>query len=284
MGVSNRLLGVVHTDNGRLRVDFLDIGQGDATLITFSTKEQMLIDCSVDARILEALGRHMPFYDHTIDYLVVTHPDKDHYGGCIDVLRRFTVRHILYTGLDKPTAQDWFILKDALSVEEAEVIIPPIQQTWTIGSSTLRILFPDESVDLSEGDGIVQAGDSNNTSIVLHLTHGDISLLFMADAERPLEEYLVGTYGDLLDVDILKVGHHGSLTSSDPAFLDVVTPEHAIISVGRDNPYGHPSYRILRRLEREGAAVWRTDMQSDITLQTDGIVIQMKAKNNNIVL
>lgn len=269
-GISPAVSDFLERNQERVYIDFLDIGQGDAMLVTFPNKQQMLVDCSIDARILEALGRHMPFYDHKIDYLVVTHPDKDHYGGCIDVLDRFDVGKIIWNGQDKLASEEWSLLKDRMIKEGAEIIVPPEVTELTIASTTIRFLFPDHAFDLLSRDGIVGLGDSNNGSIVLYLQYGETTALLMGDAERPLEEYLVDTYGTILDVDILKVGHHGSLTSSDQAFLDRVTPEHAVISSGRDNPYGHPSYRILRRLERAGAVIWRTDLVGDISLKTDG--------------
>jgi competence protein ComEC len=248
-------------------VTFLDIGQGDASFLEFADGTQMLVDCAIDARILEALGRVMSFRDHTIDYMVVTHPDKDHYGGCIDVLKRFEVKNVVVNGFKKEESSFFRVFEQAIQDEKSEVIEINKEQVWTIASSTIHFLYPDFPV---EKEPILQNLSknkiSNNTSIVFLLQNGDKKVLFTGDAELETENYLIKKFGLLLDSDVLKVGHHGSNSSSGEKFLQMVSPEYATISVGKENSYGHPSQRIVNRLKRVHSSIWRTDQKGDIII------------------
>lgn len=252
----------------KVKVVFLDIGQGDATFVEFSDGTQMLIDCALDARILEALGRVMKASDHTIDYLFVTHPDQDHYGGCVDVLERFEVKHIVYSGYKKTTSEYFPVFQDSVQKEGALYHEIASEEIWNISSTTLHFLYPDKPV---ETHPVVLATTkkepSNNTSLVFILQYGKEKLLFTGDAEFEIENYLLKKYSpELLDVDVLKVGHHGSSGSSSAEFLSALTPEYAFISAGKKNRYGHPTLRTLKRLERVNAEVWRTDQRGDIII------------------
>lgn len=247
-----------------VRASFLSIGQGDAAYIEFPNGADALVDCGKDRRVLSRLGRRMRFFDRTIDYLIITHPDLDHYGGCVDVLKRFTVKQIITNGGRKEYDDFWMTFWDAVEKERAVYAEIDKESIWEIGSTTLHFLYPDRPVSEIKGDV-----ETNNKSIVFLLAHGNRTMLFTADAEKELEEYLVQKYGNLLDSDILKVAHHGSPSSSEKPLLDVVTPKHAVISVGKENRYGHPSLRVIRRLERAGARVWRTDTSGDILVEYD---------------
>lgn len=255
------------TDSGILRITFLDIGQGDATFVLFPDGTEMLIDCAIDARIIEALGRVMPFYDRDIDYLVVTHPDKDHYGGCIDVLERFEVKHIIDNGFEKTGSDFWQSYMQAIEQEKmhgAQYTQLDSVRSWDIASTTIYFLYPDHDLatdPLVPGEKKINA---NNTSIVMKLSFGNKSVLLTGDIEHELEHYLVKTQKDNLDADILKAGHHGSDTSSIVSFLQLVTPSSTIFSAGKENRFGHPSRRVIKRVERFGSDVWRTDTQGDI--------------------
>ncbi|MBI2989669.1 MAG: MBL fold metallo-hydrolase [Candidatus Magasanikbacteria bacterium] len=264
-----------------LRVYFFDIGQGDATFIEFPNGEQMLIDCAVDARILEALGRTMSFYDREIDYLVVTHPDMDHYGGCIDLLHRFRIKTLIYDGFEKNESEYWRFFMDTLRSFEASglnFIQADSEFSWDRGGTRVDFLFPDRDILIQGPPKGVDPSSGNNASIVIKMTYGSQDFLFMADAEYELEQYLLEKYGDRLEVEVLKVGHHGSDTSSSQNFLDQVNPTYAIISSGEDNKYGHPSKRVLKRLERKGATIWRTDREGDILMSVYHDTIEMYAK------
>lgn len=250
-----------------VKVVFLDIGQGDATFIEWPDGTQMLIDCAKDARILEALGRVMPFYDFDIDYLVVTHPDLDHYGGCVDVLEKFTVSNIVYNGYNEKINDYWQSYWAAAWAEGAAYHEITERTVWQLGSTTIDFLYPDHELAKDpDVPGFDKDTGSNNSSLVLKLSVGEQDALFTGDAEEELEEFLVSAYGDELDVEVLKLGHHGSAGSSIQPFIDITTPEYAIASAGKNNSYGHPSPRVEKRIERAGAEMLRTDLQGDITL------------------
>ncbi|KKW42476.1 MAG: Metallo-beta-lactamase domain protein [Candidatus Magasanikbacteria bacterium GW2011_GWA2_56_11] len=248
---------------------FLDVGQGDATFIEFPDKRQMLVDCGRDARVLEALGRVMRFYDRTIDYLVVTHPDSDHYAGCIDVLRRFNIRTIVYNGAPKSYDELWNVFRESLDQEvKAGALYEEITSARTveIGGATIRYLYPDHPLSADPAIPGTNERADNNGSIVFRLTYGVGNILMTGDMEEPLENYLVRLSGESLDSEVLKAGHHGSGSSSSEVLVSAVAPRMAVVSAGKDNPYGHPSPRVVKRLERAGARVLRTDRDHDILL------------------
>jgi len=246
----------------KFKVVFFSIGQGDSALINFSDGQKMLVDCGPDSKILNKLGERMPFYDRTIDYLLITHFDLDHYGGCVDVLRRYLVLNIITNGQIKPTDKYYQSLVDYAGQENAKQIVIDKRQNWIFGSARVNFIWPQaQYADDFKNDG-------NNQSIVFKLENAGRSLLFVGDLEAPVEEFLVEKFCPsvgvcpILQAQILKVGHHGSESSSSEIFLQAVRPQTAVISVGQ-NRFGHPSLRVLTRLERVGANIWRTDEQGD---------------------
>lgn len=255
----------------RFFVAFLNVGQGDSTLINFADGATMLVDCGANRRVLGELGKFIPFYIRDIEYLIATHPDLDHYGGCVDVLRRYRVHHIVVNGRTKPHDPFWQTWNETVQNEGAEVITMASPTVWTISGDRLEFLSPDSALPLSVG-----TDDNNNFSIVFRLTHASTAWLFTGDMEEPLEQALLKKYCvhsaatstpcPALQSDILKVGHHGSDSSSGEMFLSAVRAETAIISVG-PNKYGHPSRRVLRHLERARSAILRTDLEGAILLR-----------------
>jgi competence protein ComEC len=270
------IAGEIATSTNQLEITFLDIGQGDATFITFTNGQQMLIDCAIDARILEALGRAMPFYDRTIDYIVVTHPDQDHYGGCIDVIDRYDIETIVYNGYEKEETVFYHAFMDAVESSGAELQILTEPTRVIIGETVIDYLYPitDLSID-PDVPGFDKETGSNNSSIVIYIDHGDTEILLTGDGETELEEFLLREYGMMLDIDILKAGHHGSSSSSIEPFVEVTTPSHVVFSAGADNKYGHPTARVLKRFERTGSTVWRTDIMGDIvvTVEDERVIV-----------
>lgn len=256
-----------HTN--RFSVTFFNIGQGDSALITFISGQKMLVDCGPDKSVLSKLGGALPFFDRTIDYLVVTHPDLDHYGGCMDVLKRYEVKEIITNGSAKNYDSYWRAWDAAARTEPATVLVTMASPTmWLIAGDMLQFFSPDPTLALD-----TSSADSNNHSIVFKLTHGTQSFLFTGDMEVPLETALLKKYcGDdvstcpSLRAKFLKVSHHGSDTGSSETFLAAVQPTTAVISVGK-NKYGHPSLRTIRHLERAGAGVKRTDELGNISVE-----------------
>jgi competence protein ComEC len=254
----------------QFKVIFLNIGQGDSTLIQFRNGQKMLVDCGPNAGVLARLGAELPFYDRTIDFVLATHPDLDHYGGCVDVVKRYKVREIITNGKRKENDPYWQTWDRVRRESGAALKIIDGREVWNIASTTLEFFSPDHTLNLATA-----TDDSNNYSIVFRLSDGGTSYLFTADMEVPLEQALLKQYCSAetsstfrypcpaLQAAVLKVGHHGSKSSTSDALLQAVRPKSAIISVGK-NSYGHPSLRVLKRLERAGATILRTDEEGDI--------------------
>jgi len=270
---SNILAWIVVFDLAKekfLEVSFFDVGQGDAIFIETPQKQQILIDGGPGSLILEKLGKEMSFWDRTIDLIILTHPESDHLSGLIEVLKRYRVENILWTGIvrDTPEYKEW---KKLIEEEGAKIFLTPARQRIIFSSKTpglIDILYPFENF---EGKFFK---DSNNTSIVAKLIFKDISFLFTGDIYKSVEREL-NIFANL-DSNVLKVSHHGSKTSSGEEFIKEVSPEIAIILAGKDNPYGHPHQEVLEILEKYGITILRTDERSDIKIFSDGINLKIK--------
>ena len=243
-----------------LKVVFFDVGQGDGIFIETPNKKQILIDGGPDKTILEKLGQIMPPYDQTIDLVILTHPDADHLTGLVEVLKYFKIGQIITSGFagDSATYQEW---EKEIQKKRIEVILARAGQKIVFPSgAVLEILWPDQS-------RLETISKANDASVVGRLVYGNSEILLPGDIERKIENILLGENLDL-DADILKAAHHGSKTSTGEAFLNAVSPEAAVISVGKDNRYGHPNQEVLDRLDN--IAAYRTDESGDIKILTDG--------------
>jgi len=256
--------------DGRLHVSFLDVGEGDAILIQTPHGQQILVDGGPEpSRLLSALGRCMPFWDRTLDLVVLTHPDSDHLAGLIPVLERYRVRAVLcgeWPATSAAVAQWQSLLADrGIARLPAQ---PGTQITW--GETIhLQVLYP------PVGWLPLTAADDNNRSLVLRLTCGEVAFLLTGDIEAAAEAYLLAN-GELAPAWVLKVSHHGAAEGTSAAFLRQVQPRLAVISVGADNNHGHPAAATLQRLHVAGAQVLRTDQQGTIELITDGTVVEIR--------
>ena len=248
-----------------LEVIFFDIGQGDAGFIETPSYHQILIDGGPDSTILEKLSKEMPFWDRSIDLIILTHPERDHLIGLIEVLKKYKVENILWTGIVRDTAEykEW---KKLIEEEGAKIVLAKSGQKILWRSDLhnyMEVLYPFENLD-----GKVFK-DSNNTSIISKLVFGKNSFLFTGDAYKDVEGKLINKKAEI-DSDVLKIAHHGSKTSSSEEFIKAVSPEIAVISVGRENKYGHPNQEVLELLEKYGIRVLRTDLDGDIKIISDG--------------
>jgi beta-lactamase superfamily II metal-dependent hydrolase len=225
-------------------VDFIDVGQGDATLVTVGD-QRLLIDGGRSGNTI--LQRLQALGVTDLDAVVATHPDADHTGGLTAVLESFAVERIYVNGNSSETQTYAEFLAAAEAEPGAVVSTASRGQAIALGGLSLPVLHP-----------AALTGDTNVDSIVLGLACGSVEVLLMADAEAPSEQSMLAA-GLVDDVDVLKVGHHGSNTSSSQAFLDAASPEVAVISAGRTNPYGHPHAEVLARLAGIGASILLTD-------------------------
>ena len=236
-----------------LRITFFDVGQGDGILIT-EGPFQVLIDSGRSGQtILSRLGQAVPFWDRTIDVVIPTHPDQDHIGGLRDVLGAYRVPVVLSTQATS-TSKTFAAWQEALAQEHAENVE---------AFSGVAVQFPSGArLDVVHPFGSVanNGEDTNQTSIAVVLTREGETFFFGGDLPSAQEDILpIGS------IDVLKVGHHGSASSTSERFLEKITPREAIISVGENNFYGHPTSVVLERLARSGIITYRTDQRGTIT-------------------
>jgi competence protein ComEC len=250
-------------------VNFFDVGQGDAIFIQTPKRNQILIDGGQSSVILEKLGKEMPFWDRSIDLVILTHPERDHLVGLLEVLKKYKVENIFWTGIkrDIPEYQEW---QKLIKKEKAKIYIIPFVQKVTMGKDiSMNFLYPVENLADKEYQ------NSNDTSIVAKLNFNQNSFLFTGDISKSVEEELINYYQNLKS-DVLKVAHHGSKTSTSGEFLKEILPKIAIISVGKENPYGHPHQEVLEILNKFGIRVLRTDENGDIKIISDGQKLKIK--------
>ncbi|MDP2624554.1 MAG: ComEC/Rec2 family competence protein [Candidatus Peregrinibacteria bacterium] len=248
--------------HGRLIVDFLDIGQGDAILITTPEGNRILVDGGPGQLVLQELGDVMPVLHKRIDLLVLTHPHADHLVGLIPVLERYDVGTVLFSGLNYNSAiYDQFLIE--IRTREIPIYVAQANQDWKLGDVALDILYPFDSM---VGRSL---SNVNNGSVVIKVIYDDYQILLTGDAELEVEEELVTAHDNEeldLQADILKVGHHGSRTSSSSEFLERVKPEIAIIQCGKSNDFGHPHVETLEKFANLGLNLRRNDLEGRVRL------------------
>jgi len=254
--------GVWAEEQGELlTVAFLDVGQGDAIFIETPGGKQVLIDAGPNKKVLRELAKQMPFYDRSIDVIIMTHPDSDHIGGFPAILESYTVDMVLESGVTcKNSICDEL---DRLLVEKnLEKKIVQRGTVINLGSDVyLDVLFPDrEAVNF----------ETNLASLVIKIVYKDNSFLLTGDSPDEIEEYLLSLDLSDLDVDVLKLGHHGSKTSSSQSFIGFTSPDVVVISVGADNRYGHPHQEVLDILDNFQIGTLRTDHKGTIVIKSDG--------------
>lgn len=256
-----------------LRVIFLDVGQGDASLVITPEGQTILVDGGPDDKILSQLGKFLPLSQKKIDVVILTHPHADHLDGLVEVLRRYEVGEVYYSGFLHTTGSflEWLKM---INDKNIQLVIVKEKKEIKIGEVGLEFLYPNH--DFS-GLSLKEApkNNLNNTSVVFRLNYKQTQFLFVGDVEIPVEQELVGGQVDL-SATVLKVGHHGSNSSTSEEFLNLVSPQYAVISVGVGNDFGHPHLRTLRRLERHGIKFLRTDEDGNIEIISDGQAVKIK--------
>ena len=248
-----------------LSVHFIDVGQGDSTLI-ISGDRTVLIDAG-DSEGGQAVRSYLVSQkvDH-LDYIIATHPHSDHTGGIETVLESFETGTLLIpvfseNGKSEDDLYAWHELNRTAEAAGIAMTEAVPGMTLDLGISSLSVLAPSGDYD-----------EINNYSVVTELVHGDNSFLITGDAETESEADMLKS-GVLEDIDVLKAGHHGSSTSTGSEFLEIVKPEYAVISCGAGNSYNHPSASVMKRLGEYGVRVFRTDLQGSIIAESDGKTI-----------
>ncbi len=245
-------------------VAFLDIGQGDAIYIEAPNGAQMVIDGGPEGSLEGPLSDVMPFGDHTINVLMVTNPDADHYAGFIDILKNYDIGAVIEPGTHTPTPTHAEFQKEITEKNIPEILA---RKGMTIDIDkedgvTFTVLFPDRDVS---------TWSTNDGSIEGILSYGKTKIMFTGDGTKKTEGIVLSeNSAEVLHSDILKVGHHGSATSSSEAFIGVVAPALAVISAGYHNKYGLPKQVTLDTLARHHIETLRTDMLGTIIVTSDG--------------
>lgn len=243
-------------ENQKTEVVFLNVGQGDSQLILLPGDIQILIDAGPSNKISAKLAQYMPFYDKDIELAILTHPHTDHLTGFVSVFKNYNVKNFIFSGANYES-QLYADFLETLKKEGSNVYLAKIGDTISYGETPiLKILNPPKILLGQSFKNI------HETAVVNELNLGQKKFLLMADADDDLDHKLV-TANLIEDIDVLKVGHHGSKTATPPELLKVAQPEEAVIQVGK-NSYGHPTQLILDRLTSAGAKIFRTDQTGDV--------------------
>ncbi|MCB9805736.1 MBL fold metallo-hydrolase [Candidatus Nomurabacteria bacterium] len=246
-----------------LSVYFLDVGQGDAILIESPNGNQVLVDAGLDGKVVEEVGKKLSWFDKNIDAILMTHPDADHIGGFPAVLSSYSTDYLFESEKHEDTDIVFEIEKRSsqqnaklINVKRGDKIFLDIDR-----DIYLDILFPDDDFVTNE---------KNETSIVAKLIYGKTSFLLTGDSPKNVEQYLISIFGNYLESDVLKVGHHGSNTSTSDLFLGFVKAKYGIISAGKNNSFGHPHQEVLDSLKKFNVEIFETKNLATIVARSNG--------------
>ena len=270
------LLVIVQTANlGKLRLVFCDVGQGDGMLLITPSGKDIVVDGGPGTKIVDCLGENLPFWDRTIEMVVLTHPQKDHMEGLLSVLSRYKVKMIATTGVENETElfKAW---QTAIKAEGARIYTPKAGDRLVLDSvrgqtSSMDVLWPtSEKLEIWKLAGL---SELNKSSVVLRLEMDGFCAYLTSDIPN---EILVG----LIDrsCQVLKISHHGSKTGTNQEILDSIDPKVAIIQVGK-NSFGHPHKEVLEMLGSKGVKIYRNDINGVIELKSDGDNYKVKSSN-----
>ena len=258
------------SDDSSFIIHFFDVGEGDSTLVECDG-HYMLIDGgnpSYSSFLYSYLEKRDIKY---IDYIVCTHEHEDHVGGLAGALNYASVG-LAYAPVTESETKAFNSFIKYLDAQGKSLTVPKAGEIFSLGSATVQIVGP---IDMSLAEDNI-----NNSSIVLHIKYGSTSFLITGDAEEAEELSIVESHFDIKS-NVMKIGHHGSYTSTTDAFIKAIDPEYCIISVGEDNAYGHPHDEVMDRIEKYGAQIYRTDLNGEITCISDVKEISMYFEGHN---
>lgn len=246
-------------DLDTMTVHFLDVDQGLSILVQLG--DEVLIYDGGERDTSSFVVAYLKEQGITeIDYMISSHYDSDHVSGLIGCLNAFEVKNVIGSNYVH-NSKTYTSFMNAVEAEGVEIQYPSVGTVYSFGDATFTILSPDEIKN-----------DSNSNSVAIKLTYGESDFIFTGDADYSSERNMIAS-GINLDIEVLSLGHHGSASSSSSAFLEKTTPEYAVISCGKDNPYGHPHEEVMELLEVMEIEILRNDEQGTIVMETDGIEI-----------
>lgn len=268
-------LFLLSISDSRSKVVFCDVGQGDAAYIRIRNKIDLLIDAGPDRKVLGCLGKYMPFYDRTLETVILSHPQKDHYFGFLYLLDRYTILSFITNQIDN-SSKSFQDLKIKLRERNVPIRFAKAGSELNLAEDSIRFYWPtyeflkDMSVINSKGereDVLFRSTgyDQNNFSLVFQFSEGDFKILFTGDISSKALNRLIDKTN--LSTDILKVPHHGSKHGLSLGFLELADPRVSVISVGKNNSYGHPSKDVLDLLKAKKVQIRRTDLEGDIVFR-----------------
>ncbi len=268
--------------DGKLHLVFCDVGEGDAAYIRTPNGQDMLIDGGPNARILDCLGKHMPFYDRTIDLVLLSHPQKDHFGGLKSVVERYKVKYFISSPI-AGEGEAYQRLFNLIREKKIPVKVLYAGDKFMLGKVEFDVLWPEKEwvvENLNHTSDLSYLGESNKIlgfstnrdlndfSYYLHLSYGQFDVIFTGDGGRNIQSEIKFD-GLPPDIEVLKFPHHGSKTGVLPDFLEAIKPKLAVISVGK-NSYGHPSDEALKLLLEHNVRIKRTDQDGNVEIISDG--------------
>jgi len=260
--IASLTLALLSFDNKKFKIIACDVGQGDAILSIYG-KIQILIDGGPDSKVLDCLGKYIPYWDNTLELVILTHPDKDHFGGLIDVFERYEVLNYLKTKAIN-SSQDYQVLESIVGSKGIDTIYATDEFDIRLGKIYLDILNPKDS-----SKAYIEDKDLNNSSIVLTLRFKNFEALLTGDIEIEGINELIKE-GKISEVEYIKIPHHGSKNNITSGLLRFSSPEVAVISVG-ENSYGHPNQEVLDLLQKYNISkTYVTSRDKDVIVETDG--------------
>lgn len=272
-------LGILFSDGNAefgLKIYFLDVGQGDAILIRTPNNQDILIDGGPGNKVVDEIGKYLPFYDRDIEIMILTHAHSDHVSGLVEVLKRYEVEQVLFSGKVEHSAPDYLAWLNIIETKSIPLKAIACCETYNLGDQlALQILYPFEDYSGQELE------DLNSSSVVARLVYKGKEFLFTGDAPFEVEEELIEKK-IYFESDVLKIGHHGSKYSSNLDFLDLVNPKYAVIQSGEGNSFNHPHFKTINNLQKREIKIFRNDQCGTIIIETDGNDLEVKSERCDI--
>ncbi|MGH7203287.1 MAG: ComEC/Rec2 family competence protein [Candidatus Levyibacteriota bacterium] len=262
-----------HFHDGKLHVIFCDVGQGDAILIVTPTNKHILNDGGPDQKVMDCLARHMPFWENSIDLMILTHPHADHFFGMFEVLQKYQVKAFATEDLMNKTRgyEEFLKLLSQKQVPQRRVYAG---DKWRVGQVSLHIVGPTEEYLSQTSPGGTIGESKEFASVITEISYGSFNVLLTGDSQASgLDNALNNINSNLI---VLQSPHHGSTTGLNASVLQALAPQVAVISVGAHNKYGHPSPQTLDLYKTYGIPYHRTDQEGDVEIVSDGKSWQIK--------